>query len=57
MGKREERLAVIRRIVRNTKVSTQAQLLRLVREESGGITLPAPLLPVEVGSSYFEACP
>jgi len=32
MGKREERLAVIRHIVRNTKVSTQAELLRLVAE-------------------------
>lgn len=37
--------------------ASAAQLLRLVREESGGITLPAPPLPVEVGSSYFEACP
>ncbi|MBR3258394.1 MAG: ArgR family transcriptional regulator, partial [Eggerthellaceae bacterium] len=32
MGKREERLAAIRHIVRNTKVSTQAELLRLVAE-------------------------
>lgn len=32
MGKREERLAAIRHIVRNAKVSTQAELLRLVGE-------------------------
>ena len=33
------------------RTATAAQLLRLVREESGGTTLPAPPLPVEVGSS------